>query len=269
VDTSRTTGVERLKSAAWHHFCSISLQNVDFRGDATMPRVLARTSVLTLLSLALAVPASAQIVQGLHFGGGVFWPLPAGSRTSGDVLNEDLNTLTFNIGDLTSGQLFGEYLLEFGDHIEVAAGVGFSSGTANSFYTDLTHPDGTDITQQLHLRIVPITGLVRFLPFGKPSHVQPYVGAGVSAMNFHYRESGEWVDYSDFSTFVNTYTGSGTAVGAVVVAGVRVPLRGDIWGLTFEWRYQHGTGDLTNQGFLADKIDLGGNNLNFGLLVRF
>ena len=57
-----------------------------------MQRVLARTSVLTLLSLALAVPASAQIVQGLHFGGGVFWPLPAGSRTSGDVLNEDLNT---------------------------------------------------------------------------------------------------------------------------------------------------------------------------------
>jgi outer membrane protein W len=249
--------------------------------ETLMLRVLARTSAFALVALALAAPASAQIVQGVHFGGGVFWPRGYSGRTAGDVLVTDLNppnsidALSFQIGDLTSGQVFGEYVLEFGTHIEAAAGVSYYQGTADSVSTGFTHPDGSEIRQQLRLRVVPITGLVRFLPFGKPSHVQPYVGAGVSALPFRYTESGEFVDSSDLSqypnlgTFPATYVGTGTSVGGVFVAGVRVPLRGDIWGLTFEWRYQAGTGDIANQGFLADKVDLGGNHLNFGLLLRF
>jgi hypothetical protein len=52
---------------------------------------------------------------------------------------------------------------------------------------------------------------------------------------------------------------------------VRFPINGDIWGFSAEWRYQAGsgkTGGVPN-GFLADKIDLGGSNLNFGVLLRF
>jgi hypothetical protein len=240
-----------------------------------MRRMVARTSSLLvmtgLLSALLSAPASAQIVQGFHFGGGGFIPRAYDSRVAGDVLNEDLNSLQFRISDLKSGQVFGEWLVEFGKHVEVAAGAGYYGGNAPSVYRDLTHPDGSEIQQTLRLRIIPVTGVVRFLPFGRPSSVQPYVGVGVSALNFRYTESGEFVDYTDNSTFQNRYIATGTAVGPVALLGVRVPISGDIWGFSLEWRYQMGSGNTggASHGFLSDKIDLSGSHVNFGLLVRF
>jgi hypothetical protein len=224
-----------------------------------------------LVAVLMASPASAQVFQGLQFGGGAFLPRQYDSRVAGDVLNEDLNSLAFRISDFKSGQVFGEWLLAFGNHVEVAAGVGYYQGSAPSVYASLTHPDGSEIQQTLRLRTVPITGIVRFLPFGTPSHVQPYVGVGVAATRFRYTESGEFVDYSDYSTFQNRYIATGTAVGPVVLGGLRVPIGGDIWGFTVEWRYTSATGTTggAQNGFLADKIDLSGSNVNFALLVRF
>ena len=192
-----------------------------------MSRMLIRPGLL-LVALAIAAPASAQMVQGLHVGGGVFVPRSYDGRVAGAVLNEDLNSHPVSLGS-------------------------------------------TEIQQELKLRIVPVTGLVRFLPFGRPSTIQPYAGVGISALRFRYSESGEFIDFNDFSTFRTTYIATGVAVGPVFVAGVRIPIKGDIWGISAEWRYQAGAGDTggTAAGFLSDKIDLGGNYANFGLLVRF
>ena len=242
--------------------------------SANIGGMLKRTGFLVMLAALIAVPASAQIVQGVHLGGGAFVPRGYDARVDGDVLNENLNSLVFQIKDFTSGQAFGEYFLEFGDHIEIAGGIGYYRGSAPSVYRDYTHPasqGSSEIEQELRLQIVPVTGLVRFLPFGKPSTVQPYVGVGLSALRYRYSESGEFVDFNDFSTFRNRYVTTGVAVGPVVVAGLRFPINGDIWGLTTEWRYQAGSGDTggSANGFLANKIDLGGSNINFGFLVRF
>lgn len=236
-----------------------------------MLRHLIRTTFLLLFMTVIAVPASAQVVQALHIGGGGFLPRAYDGRIPGDVLVEDLNSLAFKIKDLNSGQLFGEWLLEYGNHIELGASVGYYRGSAPTVYRDLTHPNGSEIEQQLRLRIVPFTAMVRFLPVGRPSGVQPYVGIGLSALRYRYAESGEFVDYSDYSTFQTRYIATGTGVGPVWAAGIRFPLNGDIWALTTEWRYQMGsgkTGGLAN-GFLNEKIDLGGSNVNVGLLVRF
>jgi len=242
-----------------------------------------RIGALLFAAALISAPASAQIVQSLHFGGGVFVPRGEDSRASGDVLATDLNEggLTFRLSDLNSGHAFGEWLVGVGDHLEFGAGLGFSSGSARSFYTDYAHPDGSDITQDLKLRTVPITGVVRFLA-NRPGMFQPYFGVGIAAVNFRYTESGEFADFGQvdstgaFVTFPATYTASGTAVGPVVLAGFRVPLGGDIWGFTMEWRHYGLAGDAptgntggSNAGFLADKIDLGGSDINFGLLLRF
>jgi hypothetical protein len=232
--------------------------------------MVTRTGLLLMLMTLAAIPASAQIVQGVHFGGGAFLPRGYDRRVDNDVLNENLNSLVFKIKDFTSGQGFGEYLVEFGDHIEFAGGIGYYRGGTPSVYSDFTHPNGSEIEQDLRLQVVPITGLVRFLA-GRPSGVQPYFGAGLAALRYRYSESGEFVDFTDFSTFRNRYVATGFAVGPVVVAGVRFPINGDIWGVTTEFRYQAGSGKTggINKGFLADKIDLSGSNLNFGVLLRF
>ncbi len=206
---------------------------------------------------------------------------------SGDVLVENLNTLDFTrchdanlsgcIGVFTSGQVFGEWLVAFGNHLEVGAGVGFYSDSTPSVYDCCTHPgpDFAEIRQEISLRITPVSAVVRFLA-GRPGGFQPYVGAGVAALNFRYTEAGEFIDYTDpnavpLPTYTAHYTTSSTTFGQMVLAGMRIPIGGDIWGLTMEWRHQWGAGNTggASNGFLANKIDLGGDNINFGVLVRF
>jgi len=227
--------------------------------------------------VAVARPASAQIVQSLHVSAGVFFPRGFDSRTEGDVLVEDLSTfepLLFNINDFRAMSVMGEWNVSFGPHVEGGVGVAYWRRTVPSVYANVINSNGSEISQNLRIRQVPITGVVRFLPFGRTTSFQPYVGGGVGVINFKYSEIGDFVDTTDYSIFNNNSTpfvATGTAVGPVILGGVRMPLGGDIYGLSVEWRYQFATGNTGGipAGFLSDKIDLSGGTLNFGFLVRF
>jgi hypothetical protein len=256
-----------------------------------MTRTLARRSGLWLAALLFtAAPASAQVVHSLHIGAGGFFPKGAGSRASDDVLlrnfvgepvffDPDLtDALFFEFKDFRTGSVFGEWNVAFGNHVEIGASVGLSRKTVPTIYVDLEdEATGVNIFQTLSLRVVPITGLVRFLPFGNAASVQPYVGAGVSALNFHYKEEGEFVDSFTAEIFNGRFRASGTAPGGVVVFGIRFPVKGDVFAITVEGRRQFGTGDLgTNledsndeNDFLTDKVDLGGTHFTGGVLIRF
>lgn len=239
--------------------------------------------IVFITALASAAPASAQVVQSLSFGGGVFSPKGFDSRVDGDVLVRDAygeavpaipqlsDALLFDMSDFRSGQLFGEWNLAFGNHVEIGAGVGFYKRTVPTVYLDLVDDFDREIEQDISLRVTPITGVVRFLPFGRAGSVQPYVGAGVGLFNYRYSESGRFVDTDTLDIFEDTFTATGWAPGGVVLGGVRLPLGGDIYGLTLEGRYQFATGETggLDEGFLDDKIDLGGLGFNVGFLVRF
>ena len=116
------------------------------------------------------------------------------------------------------------------------------------------------IAQDLKLQIVPITGTVRFLPVGRGAAVEPYIGGGIGFFNWRYSEAGEFVDFSDDTIFRDVYTADGTAVGPVIVAGLRIPI-GDAFtaGVDTAGRTPTGTPSPRRAGSLADKIDLGGN----------
>jgi hypothetical protein len=237
-------------------------------------RPLLRTAAFTVGVLIIAAPASAQIVQSVHAGIGVFYPRGFDSRVADDTLVANLTAaepLQFDITRFQSAVYFGEWNIDVGSHISFGAGLGYYSDSIPSVYRNLVNDDGSEITQDLSLRMVPITGIVRFLPFGSPMTFQPYVGGGVSIIPWRYIESGQFVDTADNSVFTDRFTSSGTAVAPLFALGARIPVGGDIYGLTVEWRYQFGTGNtggLTN-GFLGEKIDLSGGMLNFGFLVRF
>jgi hypothetical protein len=243
-----------------------------------MPRIWARTGVFLLATLALSAPASAQVVQSVQIGVGVFVPRSFDNRVPGDVLVEDLsstannpNPLLFAIGDFRSAQISGEWNVAFGNHLEVGAGVGYFQRSVPSVYRDLVNSDGSEIAQSLRLRVVPVSAVIRFLPLGRASTVQPYAGVGVSALNFRYSETGQFVDNSDLSVFDARYVATGTAVGPLLLVGLRMPIRGDIYAFTVEGRYQFGAGNTGGaaNGFVNSKIDLGGWNTTFGFLVRF
>lgn len=239
--------------------------------------------MLSAVAAFTAAPASAQVVQSLNVGAGFFVPKGFESRATGDVLVRDAfgeflpvypdlsDALAFEMKDFRGGQLFGEWNLAFGDHIEVGVGASFYRRSVPTVYYDLVDEFGGEIEQSLRLRVIPITGVVRFLPFGRAGDFQPYVGAGVGLFNFRYSEFGRFVDPETLDIYEDRFTTSGAAPGAVVLGGVRVPLGGDVFGLTFEGRYHIATGDTggLDDGFLDEKIDLGGGQFNAGFLVRF
>jgi hypothetical protein len=228
-----------------------------------------------------ASSASAQVVQSFQIGLGGVFPRGLDARADGDVLVRNYvgefmpadpsvtDALAFDIGDFKAAQLFGEWNVSLGRHIEFGAGLGFYRRTVPTVYLDVVDENDFDIEQSLRLRVIPLTALVRFFPVGGPGDVQPYVGVGVSALNFRYSEFGDFVDPETLDIFTDRFVGSGTAVGGVLLGGLRVPLGGDVYGMALEGRYQFGEGDLPADRFVAEKIDLSGGQFNVTFLVRF
>src|SRR5215471_5086148 len=161
-----------------------------------------RRCTLALFAAVLMVPvaASAQIHQTgssssrdkkmtVNFTVGYFWLRGVGSRPPEDILVGDLQSsqpLLFKISDLNSVPVGGEFLYGLTPHIEAGVGLTYGSRTAHSVYANLTHPDNTEIMQDLKLKQVTesFTGRYLFLPRG--SSIEPYVGAGVMASRYRY-----------------------------------------------------------------------------------
>lgn len=244
---------------------------------------IVRAVSLALVVSAVAAPASAQIVQSIGFGVGFFSPRGFDSRVDGDVLVANLTqpdvqpgvsgSLAFEIKNFRAVPFFGEWNVALNKHLEVSAGVAYSNKKVDSIYLDLVDSSNnfSDIEQDLRLRMIPITGVVRFMPFGDPTGIQPYVGGGIAAVNYRYTETGEFVDTVTFDIFSDRYTAKGTAIGTVILGGVRFPMGGDVYGFTLEGRYQMANGKTggATAGFLGDKIDLSGGSVNFGMVIRF
>lgn len=241
-------------------------------------------AALAMLALA-SVPAEAQVVRvsrgearhtiNINFG---YFSLPgAESRVDDDAIvpnlvdlatRDDLENL--RMGDFNNVTIGGEWLYGVTDYLEVGAGLGFYRKTVETTYARETHADGSDILQELKFRIVPISATVRFLPLGRGG-VEPYVGVGIGMFSWRYTEIGEFIDEDGFifSNVGDPFDDSGTAIGPVILGGVRAPI-GDVWALGGEIRWQSAEDDgLFDEGFLGDKIDLGGWTFNVTFGIRF
>ena len=225
--------------------------------------------VLGLVALVSAVaPATSSAQQSVNFYLGGFVPRGEDARDRNDVLRNNLDFLSFNIKDFNGATAGGEYLVGLGDWLDAGLGVGIYKRTVPSVYSNLVNDNGSEIEQDLKLRVVPFTATVRFLPLGHTTGVEPYIGAGVAILNYRYSETGQFVDFSDSSIFRDSFVGKGTATGPVVLAGVRFPV--GMVGIGGEIRYQSAKDDLPSDlGFSGSKIDLGGWTYAATFNVRF
>src|SRR3954463_9958982 len=141
---------------------------------ASMVRRLASTIALVLLIAPASAWAQIHQVGSSSSGGnntisftvGAFTLKGLESRPADDVLVANLlnaHPLLFEVKDLNSVPVSGEYLLGIGRNFEAGVGLGFSQRTVTSVYSDLTHSNGNEIVQDLKLRQVPVTFTGRFL----------------------------------------------------------------------------------------------------------
>jgi len=242
-------------------------------------QLLSLAAVILVGGLVTTPSASAQ--QSVNFFVGGFVPTSFDARgdvsggRSNDVLVNNFNFLNFNLDRFKAATFGGEYLVGLGDFFEAGAGIRYYQKTVPAFDVNYVNSNGSNINADLKLRIVPFDATFRVLPLGHRSPIVPYVGAGIGIYAWRYSESGQFVDYPANGTlprnpsiFHGTFTGSGTAVGPVVLGGIRIPIGPLAPG--FEVRYQGGKGDLPgDQSFSATKIDLGGMNYLFTFEVRF
>jgi outer membrane protein W len=226
-----------------------------------------KQKVLAVVLLALAAaavaarPASAQ--QAFTVQLGAFMPRGEDARVAGDVLVVNRQYLLFNFSDFHGFLVNGDWSVGLGPFAELSAGLGYYQRTVPAVYADWVNDNGTEIRQDLKLRVMPATVLVKILPFGSKAGFQPYVGGGLGVYFWRYSETGDFVDLNDYSIFRDSFVQSGTTAGPVAVFGARGRVsRAALIGV--EGRYQWGSAGLS-QDFLGDKIDLGG----FSLLATF
>lgn len=196
------------------------------------------------VALSGAATAEAQITQSVNLAAGWFMVRGEDARDDNDVLIADLESLAFEVSDFNGPIVNGEWLIGFGDRLEFGVGIGFYQRTVPSVYADFLDSDGTEIEQDLKLRIVPVTATVKFLPIGRAGDFQPYVGGGIALLNWKYSEVGEFVDFSDNSIFRDRFVASGSTVAPIVFGGIRVPVSGDVFAVNGELRWQGGKGDI-------------------------
>jgi len=230
--------------------------------------------VAAALMIGVATPTTAAAQQSFNIFLGGFVPRGLDARGTDDVLFKDSNILaTFNrnagidVNEFNMATIGGEWLIGIGNNFEGSLGLGFYTRTVPTSYSDFTNTNGSEIDQNLKLRIVPFTATVRFLPTGQHSSFVPYIGAGVGVFAWRYSETGQFVDFTDRSIYQANFVGSGSSTGPVILGGVRVPLGGAAVG--GEIRYQSAKGNLSTQDFLAPKVDLSGFNYLFTVAFRF
>lgn len=239
-------------------------------------RALCALAITTAGALFTPPPAQAQITrvsntewnQAFGFKIGHFSLRGEDARGTDDVLFNNRDSLLFEIEDFNGATLGAEWLVALGTYLEAGADVGFYRRTVPSVYRDLVHESGFEIEQDLRLRMVPISGTVRFLPAGRGS-IQPFVGGGIGVITWRYSETGEFVDLNG-DIFRDSFEADGTEVAPLFLAGIRFAV-GDAWLIGGEYRYHHAKGDTGgfDNGFLAERIDLGGHTWTFGIHFRF
>ncbi len=226
------------------------------------------TSLLLAGSAVLGPADTARAQQTLNLSLGYFTPRGEDARAQGDVLNENLTFLTFDLGEFSGASVGAEWLMPFGGYVEGGIGISFSRRTVASVYTEFVDDDGTEIDQDLRLRLVPIAFTVRLTPLGRTSAVQPYLGAGLGIINWRYSESGEFVDFGAGGLiFRDQFVANGSKAGPVVVGGIRFGR--DRVSAGGEVRYHAAEADLDESLFAGPRIDLGGWTYNVTVGYRF
>ena len=162
---------------------------------------------------------------GVTFGG--FLLKGEDSRVDGDVLFNDLDSLLFDIKDFNGPAISGEWLVGLGDFLEAGVSAGYYQQAVPSVYRSQVNDNGTEIEQELKLRVVPLTATVRFLPIGHAS-VEPYIGAGIGAFRWRYsRPATSWTSPTARSSGIATSpTAPRTVPSLSAASGSRSPMCG-------------------------------------------
>ncbi|HSE39602.1 MAG TPA: outer membrane beta-barrel protein [Acidobacteriota bacterium] len=227
--------------------------------------------VFSILFLAFAFTASSDSI--VLKGGYV---RPTGGNDLLD-LNGRPTTLKRDALDGLTGEV--SYLHTMGDRFSIGGNVGYYNSDTQLDELDFNVNDGDDTPRRnVELRIIPIEFAAQFLPVGE-GRFTPYVGGGVGAYVWKYREQGLFLTNPGSPTPIfrqGLATSDNTDFGWHVEGGVRFPISHSV-AVLGEAKYFQVQGDLTGTDSELDdlfttgtpKIDLNQVTLTGGFAFSF
>lgn len=165
--------------------------------------------------------------------------------------------------------------------VDVVFELDVSGATVPSEYRDFVDnnytadkSDDLPILQTTKLRQLPLTGSVRYWlkPRGReigryawvPNRVAPYLGAGGGTQWYQFEQTGEFVDFRDYSIFNGLLRSDGWGATGHVFGGTSIKLSRRVFA-GVEIRYSWSDTPLSKDFIGFDNIDLGGLRLTLGI----
>jgi hypothetical protein len=247
--------------------------------------------VLLVLSLGVAGPAAAQNrlpPPNPRPAPDFFFGQPEGSvtlrgswlfaRAASDWYDFVSHQLTVDPADFNAPGIGLDVGVAITPRIEAQFGLDFSQSKTVSEYRDFVDNNRLPITQETRLRELNLSGNIKVALTERgrdvsrfawvPRAIVPYAGAGGGVLWFDVDQTGDFVDFVDFSVFTDVFQSRGWAPSAQVFGGVDVRVFRRLYA-TAEGRYLWAAGELGREWIDFDPIDLAGFRLSAGLNVVF
>lgn len=263
-----------------------TLRHAAARGQfhaASAAHIVALAAVAALLAF-MSAPLGAQSTGNGFLFGTPSWSLTLHGGFSAPNANSDIfrfatSELTLNRSDFQSFSLGGDLAARLSPRTDVVFGIGYAGSRTPSEFRKWVDNNNLPIQQTTSFARVPITASFRayLVPPGRtigqfawiPSRFAPYVGAGAGLMWYEFRQSGDFVDFTNGnSVFTSTFASSGWTPTAHAFVGGDYSLS-PRFAVTTEARYGWARASLDHAFTGFNKIDLSGLSATVGLTIRY
>jgi hypothetical protein len=240
-------------------------------------------ATLAFLSVSSPSPARAQSNgDGFLFGAphgevsirGGFNHATAGS----DIFTFTENQLTVAKRDFSAVAFATDVDVALTPRTSMRFGFAISQSNTPSEFRDFVDNNRLPIQQTTEFRRVPLTASLKayLSPPGRsvghfawiPSRYAPYVGGGAGAMWYRFQQYGDFIDFTTYKVFPDSFLSDGWTPTLHAFAGTDVSLN-PRFAVTFEGRYEWAHKELSADFARFQPIDLSGFALTAGFVVRY
>jgi hypothetical protein len=200
------------------------------------------------------------------------------ARASSDLFDFVTEHLTLEKEHFNAPGFGADVAFALTPRAQIEASIETNRMTRNSEYRDFVDNRLQPIEQRTSMHTTYLGAGLRYAltPRGEevsrlawiPRRVVPFVGGGAGAMFYQFRQTGDFVDFADFSVFYDSFRSQGWAPTAHVLGGVDLQIYKGVYA-TVQGRYTRAAATLSSDFIDFDPIDLSGFRLAAGINVLF
>ena len=194
-----------------------------------------------------------------------------------DVFDEITSDLTLDRGDFSSFAFGGDLAAHVSERFDLVLSAGYSRSKRESEFRNFVDNNDLPIEQITTFERIPLTVNLRLnlsssgRSIGQlawiPNRIVPYVGAGVGAMRFRFKQEGDFVNFNTNAVFPAQLLAEEWALVGQGMAGLDYNLSPRL-GISLDARYLHARGELGSSFSGYERIDLSGVTGTVGLSFR-